>query len=164
MFCPHCGSENQADQNFCRFCGLRLEAVSRELMTQAPSKQLAALQRRNALFGKLGLMSLSVSGLIGISLIFGAAAYYKLILFGPEVLFWSAAGALIGFLLLSAFFFSFPKLFLKPKGKNTGQAEDPIPAAPRNNLIDERPFEPVPSVTEDSTDLLLEPRKSRSSK
>ena len=62
-------------------------------MTRAPSKELAAQQRRNARFGKLGLMSLSVSGLIGISFVLAAAVYYKLILFGPEVLFWSATGA-----------------------------------------------------------------------
>ena len=43
------------------------------------------------------------------------AIEYKLILLGPEILIGSAIAALIGFLLLSVFFFNYPKLFLEWK-------------------------------------------------
>ncbi len=163
MFCPNCGSENSVDQNYCRSCGIKLDAIVRAVSEQFPSQEFAALQRRKERFNKLSLMSLSVAGLIGLSLLMFIAAYYKLILLGPELLYGSAIGAVIGFLLLSIFFFNYPKLFMKVDRLNARSlgAEDPTKpnVATTNKLIDDRPFEPVPSVTEHSTELLLTPNK-----
>src|SRR5688572_15742942 len=108
MFCPSCGAENRVEQNFCRSCGLQLDAISQAIAGQFPSKEYAAAQRRKETFEKLGRLSLTVAGLIGFSFLLFIAAYYKLVLLGPDVLFWSATGALIAFVLLSIFFFSYP--------------------------------------------------------
>ena len=109
----------------------------------------------------LGIFCLSVAGLIGLGSILAKAFYYKLILFGPEVLFMSAFGALILFGLLSVFFFNYPKLFMKFDKLNPRlpvvEASD-RPSMPTNKLLDETRFEPA-SVTEHSTELLPIPRK-----
>jgi hypothetical protein len=46
---------------------------------------------------------------------------------------------------------------------NGRQTDRPVIAVPTAKLIEDRPFEPVPTVTEDSTDLLLTPEKRRRS-
>jgi len=109
MFCPSCGGENRREQNYCRNCGLKLDAITQAVAEQRPSTEYAELQRRKELFEKLGLFSLSVAALIALGLLLAKVTYYKLILFGPEVLFWSAFGALILFGLLSVFFFNYPR-------------------------------------------------------
>ena len=164
MFCPNCGAENPAEQNFCRNCGLNLSAVTQVVSEQFPSEEYARLQRRKALFERLGTFSLSISGIIAASFLIFLAAYYKMILFGPEVLFWSGFAALIAFLLLSIFFFNYPRLFMKfgkldPQDRPANKPE--VAASPTAKLIVDRPFEPVPSVTEDSTDLLRTPNVRR---
>lgn len=166
MFCPNCGAENRVEQNFCRSCGLKLDAISQAVADQFPSKEYTELQRRKELFEKLGLFSLSAAGLIGLGFLLFTAAYYKLILFGPDVLFWSSAGALIGFLLLSVFFFSYPKLFMKFKKLDPRQSlpDEPTISASTNKLLEDKPFEPIPSVTEHSTELLRAPEKIPRSK
>jgi hypothetical protein len=162
MFCPNCGGDNRSEQNYCRSCGLKLDAISLAVAEQQPSKEYAQLQRRKDLFEKLGLFSISIAALIGLGLLLAKVTYYKLILFGPEVLFWSAFGALVLFGLLSVFFFNYPNQVMKFYKVNPrlvpGETE---PAASTQKLIEDRPFEPVPSVTEHTTDLLHQPSKRR---
>jgi hypothetical protein len=163
MYCPNCGGGNRSEQNYCRTCGLKLDAISQAVAEQRPSQEYAMLQRRKDLFERLGLFSISIAALIGIGLLFAKVAYYKLILFGPEVLFWSAFGALVLFGLLSVFFFNYPKLVMKFDHINPRRSPaDATPADPTRKLIEDRPFEPVASVTENTTDLLPQ-RKSRKS-
>jgi hypothetical protein len=165
MFCPNCAAENRSEQNYCRSCGLNLNPITQAVLEQAPSNEYARLHRRKELFEKLGTFSLSIAGIIAFSFLIVLAAYYKMILLGPEVLFWSGFAALISFLLLSIFFFIYPKLFMKFERLNldrrqTDRSEIAVPTA---KLIEDRPFEPIPTVTEDSTDLLLTPEKRRHS-
>jgi len=156
MFCPNCGKENRADQKFCRSCGLKLDAISQVVADQFPSEEYADLQRRKQIFEILGLSALSIAVLIGLMLLLFKVAYYKLILLGPELLFSSAIGALIVFLLLSVFFFNYPTFFMRFEKVDPQRSppEESLDPGPTNKLIEDRPFEPVPSVTEDSTDLL----------
>ena len=155
MFCPSCGGENRREQNYCRNCGLKLDAITQAVAEQRPSTEYAELQRRKELFEKLGLFSLSVAALIALGLLLAKVTYYKLILFGPEVLFWAAFGALVLFGLLSVFFFNYPKVMMNFDKVNPRlNTADPAAADPPQKLIEDRPFEPVPSVTENTTDLL----------
>jgi hypothetical protein len=161
MFCPNCGAENNAEQNYCRGCGLRLDTIMHAVNDQFPSKEYAELQRRRQIFQNLGLFSLSAAGLIAVGFVLFKAAYYKLILLGPDVLFGSAIAALVGFLLLSVFFFNFPKFFMRFERleRSSDRTEKPKVRVNTNKLIEDPIFEPVPSVTEHSTELL--PGKTR---
>jgi hypothetical protein len=91
-----------------------------------------------------------------------AAALYRLILFGPEVLFLASTIALAVFAISGAILIGYSKFFLRPHTTDRSAAHigDASPINPTGKLIEDRPFEPVPSVIEDTTDLL--PVKPRS--
>jgi hypothetical protein len=163
MFCPNCGAKNSVEQNYCRGCGLKLEGVVEAVAEQFPSEEYAALQRRKERFGKLGVLSLSIAGFVGFSLLLVMAAEYKMILFGPEVIIWSAIFALIGFLLLSVFFFAYSNFFLKQKERPhvIRDVSKPADTAAANTakLIEDGPADYVSSVTEHTTKGLHVPRE-----
>lgn len=103
-----------------------------------------------------------MAGLIALMSFIFAAALYKLIVFGPEVLFLASAIALAVFVMLGAGLIGYSKLFL-PRASADYRADrtDEISSAhTTGKLIEDRPFEGVPSVVENTTDLL--PRKSGS--
>ena len=156
MFCPNCAAPNTDDQSYCRSCGLKLGAISKEVAEQFPSAEYAVLQRRKRLFEMFGIGSLSIAGLIGLGSLLAKVFFYKLILFGPELLFYSAYGALILFGLLAVFFFNYPKLFMNFEKVNPRLPADSVnvhPSPTTNKLLEDPPFEPA-SVTEHSTELL----------
>jgi hypothetical protein len=111
MFCPNCGTQNDASPHYCRTCGLKLDAIATELTIQNPSKEVAALLKKKRSMELIGKSTLTISGIIGICLLLTIAVYYKLMLLGPEVLLGSAIGALSLFLLASIFFLAYPKFF-----------------------------------------------------
>lgn len=134
-------------------CGLQLDAIAAELTAQKPSAEMALLLKRRKRVEMLGVCSLSIAGIIGFSLLLSKVFYYKLMILGPELLFGSAIGALILFLLASVFFFNYPKFFMKLDRINPNLHEQPELATPTNKLLGDPPFEPA-SVTEHSTELL----------
>ena len=161
MFCPNCAAPNDAEQHYCRTCGLKLDAIAADLAEQTPSAEYAVLQRRKRVFEIMGIFSISIAGFIGLSLLITKAFYYKMLLFGPEVLFYSAFAALLLFGLLSVFFFNYPKLFMKFDNLNSrlpASTADNDVSLPTNKLLNDPPFQPA-SVTEHSTELLSTPRK-----
>ena len=159
MFCPNCGTKNSVEQNYCRGCGLKLDAIVEAVSDQFPSKEYVEWQRRRARFERIGLLCVSIAGLIGFSLLLFLAAQYKLVLLGPEVLYGSAVAALITFLLLSVFFFNYPKFFMK--ARKLEPDENPPSAVVTAKLIEDRPFDPASSVTEGTTEFLKVPTTHR---
>ena len=154
MFCPNCAAKNEASQHYCRTCGLKLDAIAAKLMEQNPSDEVAALLKKKRRIEFLGMASLSVAGIIGLSLLLTVAVYYKLMLVGPDVLLGSAIGALILFLLASIFLLAYPKFFLKIDRAIPNSSDQLEPTEPTGKLLDEpTPFEPA-SVTEHETERL----------
>ena len=153
MFCPNCAAQNDASQHYCRTCGLSLDVIAAELTVQNPSEEVAALLKKKRWMELMGKSALSIAGIIGLCLLLTQVLYYKLILFGPEILFGSAIGALILFLLASIFFLVYPKFFLTIDRVMPHSPERPELATPTNKLLNDPPFEPA-SVTEHSTELL----------
>src|SRR5258708_7035117 len=86
--------------------------------TKAVSRDHRLFKRRRRV-QMLGFFPFSTTGVIGLALLLAQAFYYKLLILGPELLlFWSATGAVILFLLASVFFFNYPRLFIKLDRKN----------------------------------------------
>ena len=163
MFCPNCASKIEIEQKFCRSCGLKLEAVVQVVSEQIPTKEYAKLQKRKELFEKLGIFSLSAFALIGFAFFISAVGYYKIILFGADVIFWFSFAAFAAFGLLTVFFFNFPKLFMNIDTVNLrlSNPEEGEISKPTNKFLPDGFIEPIPSVTENSTELLFVENKTK---
>jgi hypothetical protein len=160
MFCPNCAAQNDSAQHYCRTCGLNLDAIVADVAVQRPSAEFARLLKRKRRFELLGIASLSIAGVIGVSMLFAGAFYYKLQFFSLEILMRSASVALVVFALASIVFLFYPKLVMKidrlnPRlpAEEAGQTE----TVTTSKLLSDPPFEPA-SVTEHSTELLKQPK------
>jgi len=159
MFCPNCGAENSVGVNYCRSCGLKLDAIIEAVADQLPSREDAGLQRRKEKFERAGLISLSIAGVIGLVL-FVFFVYQYTNLGDVFVPVFAAIIAMIWLLLPGLGLLYYSKLFLKPK--NRPQAGVPASTVVTGKLIEDRPFEPAPSsVTEDTTEFLNVPVAQR---
>jgi hypothetical protein len=164
MFCPNCAAQNDATQHYCRACGLKLDAIAENLSSQRPSEESARLLQRKRRFELLSILCISTAGIIGLCLVIAAVFYYKMQWVGPELLFRSASIALALFALTSVFFFAYPKLVKKFDTLSRERPSPPkseVDAVTTRKLIEEGPFEPIPSVTEDPTELLAVRSKTR---
>jgi len=141
-------------------CGLKLDAIAAELTVQNPSEEVAALLKKKRWMELLGKSALTISGIIGLCLLLTLAVYYKLMLLGPQVLFGSAVGALILFLLASITFLAYPKFFLKIDGAILHSPAQPELTTRTGKLLNDPQFEPA-SVTEYSTELLTPKTESK---
>jgi hypothetical protein len=157
MFCPNCGTENSVGLNYCRSCGLKLDAIVEAVADQLPSQVDAGMQRRKEKAERTALIHLSIVGVICLVIsVLLFTQYTNLGYFFGSVLF--GAIVLMIFLLVPALgHLYYAKFVLKPKYLPQ-EAEVPVSTGVTSRLIEDRPFEPAPSsVTEDTTELLKVP-------
>jgi hypothetical protein len=154
MYCPNCGTKTSIDQNFCRACGLGLEKISLSLTEQLPTKPDLSLQQRKERFEKLGVAALSVFGLGILSLLIYAVGY-KLIITEGDLF---SALVMIGFVIMIAC--GLASVILFAKANEAGQEatkrkpQELSPPESTKELLTEGHFEPVPSITDRTTELL----------
>jgi hypothetical protein len=167
MYCPNCGKDTPADQKFCRGCGLRLEKVALAIAEQLPAsghqsspEEIARLlrnrRRAERLIAVLGGAGLSVLVATIILLI-----VFKIMIGRGEYLGGGAFLALVvaaASALLLVFYRESLNASLARRG---APAEKSLPdTAPTARLLHESRIEPVPSVTDRTTELLAaEPRR-----
>jgi hypothetical protein len=158
MFCPNCGNQIAENLKFCRNCGLKLGKVSQILAEENLQNQETNIFANRKLFEKLGTISFVCFLGMAFGYVFYLAVYYKFLLFGKE---WMAFFALFGFAvlgILTLFFFNFHKFY------NRRNLETELPdeiEETEEKLLSEGDFQPVPSVTENSTELLLNKNQTR---
>lgn len=157
MYCPNCGTKTSSDHKFCRACGLGLEKIALSLFEQLPTKVDDSLQARKERFEKLGVAALSVFGLGLLSFLLYSVGYKLMITQGNLV----AGLAIIGFVIMIACGLTSVVLFAKAKEVGEEAAKRPAqqnlsPAGESTKeLLSEGHFEPVPTVTDRTTELLV---------
>jgi hypothetical protein len=154
MLCPNCGTQTTGEQKFCRNCGMNLEPVSKALATHlaqggldAPPAEKEA-ERRD-------LRRMTNGLIIGVAvMLLGALvlADARLFMLRPWVkmlgTFLTCLGVFISLLAVLS-----P---LRSAGRPRAAAlpDEPEGAPATGRLLRESTLEPVPSVTERTTDLL----------
>ena len=155
MYCPNCGKKTSTDQNFCRACGLGLEKIALSLTEQLPTQPNRSLQEQKERFEKLGVAALGVFGL-GVLSIIVYGIVYKLMISKGDLL---TALAVIGFLIMIACGLASVILFAKANEVGKEASKRPLPqelssGESKKELLTEGHFEPVPTVTDRTTELL----------
>jgi hypothetical protein len=159
MYCPSCGKSTSVEQKFCRACGLSLEKIAQSLTEQLPSTQLNEdlEDRKRKVERWLTLLLGSSFGIFVISVL--GALIYKIIIIKGDFL--------LGFALLALFIALMAALILvvyreslreAVAKRQLSQATLPQPEA-TGKLLTESHFQPVPSVTEPTTELLVERKR-----
>jgi len=163
MYCPNCGSQTSSEQKFCRACGLGLEKIALSLSEQLPTRPDEKLVSEKERFERLGVAALSVfgAGVVGLLLFF---IVYKMMFLQGKIL---NGLALFGLAIMAACGVLAAILFAKAQeaeeaGKRRLQTADVKPAVEAttpNELLAAGRFEPVPSVTDRTTELLYAEKK-----
>jgi len=156
MFCPNCGKQTSTDQKFCRACGLGLDKIAQSLGEQLPARVDQSLLARKERLEKLGLGALGVfgSGILGLILYFIGQ---KLLVQGNLLAALAMVGLVImlGCGLLSVILFARAKELGEQASKRQTQSNEIEAGGSTKELLPEARFEPVPTVTERTTELLF---------
>jgi hypothetical protein len=163
MYCPNCGAQNKRKQNFCRYCGLHLQDIEKTflhgLVFGEDTKRLKSLRnvRKTTDYAQFFSVITLFTGIM--TLLFFDSNISKILI----------TAGLLSFFLAQAIreIFGYFQRQSSAKNNRRGISNDAerreFKARETNKLIEEKPFTPVPSVTENSTELLFVENKSISS-
>jgi len=165
MFCPNCAKENSVEQKFCRACGLNLEKSAESLLLQLPDARNSDLVKREMFLEKFG--NFVFGGFLAVVMIAIGAIIYtifvKFVLSGTSVIFGIFMILFVIFAALALAFVGYTeKIKEEKKSVNPNWQKDRL-SEKRDTakLLEVKPFEPVPSVVENSTELLSVENKTR---
>jgi len=165
MYCPNCANKVSLDQRFCRTCGLALDKIAQSLGEQLPTTVSENLLQKKDKLERLGVAALSVFGLGVLGLLLYGIVYQMMIMRGQIL----GGLGLLGLVILVACGFLSVLLFGKAEElKNAATrhrlpqpAELPEPATTAK-LLSDKQLDPLPSVTERTTELLFVEKKDSS--
>ncbi len=162
MYCPNCGLATSTEQKFCRSCGLSLEKAALSLVEQLPAVELNThvRERQRRVERLLYMLGGSAAVIFVVSLFW--TVINEIIIGKGHVL-----GGLI-FLALILGFIVFALLMLYRDSLLKASSKRPTqPTLPQGEntarLLPESHIEPIPSVTERTTELLAAEKKSEAS-
>ena len=156
MYCPNCAQSNKSEQRFCRRCGLNLQSISASLSRQLNDGGVEPADRRLELFGNVIFGGLGVVGLAAVvgmiyTIITGFVLSGKGVAFGIIVSLLIVFGVLaIAWVILN----EARKDNAKRPSRATFRPEPELGSAETARLLQTGRFEPVPSVVDDTTELL----------
>jgi hypothetical protein len=171
MFCPNCGTKTEAGQKYCRACGLSVEKLAGLISEQLPAgalagstpEEVARLLRRKRKVERL-LVGLGVTGGVGLVLAIMAAVIFGVIIGKGEPV---KGGIILAFIVLGvialALVFYRDSLTdsLTARGVSDEKPKKLEGGAATSKLLPEPHFEPIPSVTDRTTELLAaEPKRT----
>ena len=160
MYCPNCGKTNSIDQNFCRSCGFQLEKVVQSLVDQLQSSDLntTLAEKRRRLDKLIQIIAGSTISIFVAAVLWGII--YSIIIVKGEVL----GGLIFLIVILGLVLFGVLMLYReslnKVRSKND-QNQKAISEIETAKLLSEPELEPVPSVTDRTTELLTGNQKPK---
>ena len=162
MFCPNCATKISTDQKFCRACGLALDKIVQLLGEQLPAKLDESLQAQKNKLERLGVAALSIFGLGFFGWLLYGVGYKLMLTQGNVVAGLAILGliVLIGSGLLSVILFAKANELKEARVRRPDELGESSPTA---NLLNEAHVEPLPTVTERTTELLSSTLKSSES-
>jgi uncharacterized membrane protein len=163
MFCPNCAANNSTEQKFCRSCGLNLEQTALSLLAQIPSAESAGLLKRQKNLEKFGNIAFGGFGIVLLTAVCAIIylIFTKVILSGNSVFGGILLIAFIIFAILTLCYVVFNE-DLKEKMQKTKPTlnNELVEKLDTAKLLKDKKFEPVPSVIENSTELLYTKNKT----
>jgi hypothetical protein len=160
MYCPNCGANNSKKQNYCRFCGLNLRDTAKSLTSQIVFGEDSNLVK--SLSSVKRVMDFALAVLAGVVIVCGVAYFFFGQGFGKDMM---KIGIVIFFLLeaiLGIVGYYQRKERSKARAKKFEQnTTEQLESKETVKLLEERPFAPVPSVAENSTELIPIENKTR---
>ena len=165
MFCPNCGAKTSVEQKFCRACGLGLEKIALSLTEQLPTRaddSLPSVPSEKERLERWGMVALSVFGAGVLALLLFFIGYKEMYLHGKIL----KGLAFLGLMIMGACGLISAILFAKAqeagesvRKRRLEQKDTAVVATPTKELLTEGHLEPVPSVTDRTTDLLYAEKK-----
>lgn len=158
MYCPNCGATNNKKQNFCRYCGLHLQEIEKIFLNQlvfgTETNKFKSLRQVRKITDYAQYFAFFLLA-IGVIYLFYDSSFGKTLITASLLAFFITEG-------IRQLFGYFQRQDLQ---KNlvleniNSKSPDELKAKETNKLLEEKPFIPVSSVTEDSTELLSADRK-----
>lgn len=164
MFCPNCGTTNLTEQKFCRSCGINLRVIAESLLLQITTARDANSSKKEVSIENLGTFAFSR---IGFALLISfipliAFVFIKIILIDGNIVYGTLIIFCAVFAELMAFLIGFKQSVKEKKAKiNPALTSALTEAKDTGKLFEEKTFEPVQSVSENSTELLPVENKTR---
>lgn len=160
MYCPNCGQATSTEQKFCRSCGMSLEKTAQSLVEQLPAVELNThLRNRQHLVERLLYVLGGSAALVFVVSLFWTIIN-KIIIGKGQVL---AGLVFLGFVLAFIVFgllMLYRESLLKASNKRLSTQPTLPQAETTARLLPESRIEPIPSVTERTTELLGAEKKS----
>jgi hypothetical protein len=167
MYCPACSQKNEIEQKFCRACGMNLEQSVASLLSQFGDDARNVLLHSEKKLERFGSIAFTGFGVV-IGLAILAFVYLiatRMIISGTQPLAGVLAIAFIIFAGLTLGYVFWAEWLKEKKKKLTttraSQDRSAIEPAETSRLLSDQHFEPVPSVVEDTTELLRVPRSAQ---
>lgn len=170
MFCPNCGTKTEAGQKYCRACGLSVEKLAGLISEQLPAGALEGstpeevsllLRRKRGVERALVGIGLTGGSVFLVSLL--TMIIIKIIIGKGQLL---QGGVLIAFILAAAAALALVLYreslteSLAARGVSDERAKQLEGGTATSKLLPETHFDPVPTVTDRTTELLAaEPKR-----
>lgn len=162
MYGPNCGQPTPTEQKFCRSCGLSLEKAAQSLVEQLPAVELNKhlRERQHRVERLLYILGGTAAVIFFVSLFW---TVINEIIIGEVPLL---GGLIFLAFILGLVVFALLMLYRQSLFKASSKRPSTQPTLPEGEptarFLSESYFEPIPTVTERTTELLVAEKKKRS--